>query len=168
MEAPGLPAEALSTVSGFAGALYWGTAEDARTFALALAQRVAAERGTAVGGLIGYRIGHDASATSATRVTFCTTGWLLQFLVATTAEEAAAAAREEEARAVLAKALASAGHVLIGISSTDPKNIERAEALLPEVEVVSVPEIIEKSDLVLLAIPAEEISKTVSGLAEAG
>jgi predicted short-subunit dehydrogenase-like oxidoreductase (DUF2520 family) len=70
--------------------------------------------------------------------------------------------------AVLAKALASAGHVLIGISSTSPKNIERAEALMPEVNVLTVPEIIEKADLVLLAIPADEIEKTVCGLAEAG
>ena len=70
--------------------------------------------------------------------------------------------------AVLAKALASAGHVLIGIASTSPKNIERAEALMPEVNVIPVPEIIEKADLILLAIPAVEIEKTVSGLAEAG
>jgi predicted short-subunit dehydrogenase-like oxidoreductase (DUF2520 family) len=58
--------------------------------------------------------------------------------------------------------------VVVGIAATDPKNIERAEALLPQVELVSVPEIIEKSDLVLLAIPAEEIAKTVAGIAEAG
>ena len=70
--------------------------------------------------------------------------------------------------AVLGKALAAAGHSLIGIASTDPKNIERAEALLPEVAVVTVPEVIEKADLVMFAIPADEIAKTVSGLAEAG
>ncbi len=70
--------------------------------------------------------------------------------------------------AVLGKALAAAGHVIIGIASTDPKNIERAEALLPEVAVATVPEIIEKADFVLFAIPAEEISKTISGLVEAG
>lgn len=70
--------------------------------------------------------------------------------------------------AVLGQALAAAGHVVIGIAATEPKNIERAEALLPEVAVVSVPEIIEQADLVLLAIPAEEIEKTVAGIAEAG
>lgn len=69
---------------------------------------------------------------------------------------------------VLGKALAAAGHLLIGIAATDSKNIERAEALLPEVEVVTVPEIILQADLVLLAIPAEQISKTVTGIAEAG
>ena len=70
--------------------------------------------------------------------------------------------------AVLGQALAAAGHMVIGIAATEPKNIERAETLLPDVAVVSVPQIIEQADLVLLAIPAEEIEKTVSGIAEAG
>jgi RHH-type proline utilization regulon transcriptional repressor/proline dehydrogenase/delta 1-pyrroline-5-carboxylate dehydrogenase len=39
VEAPGLPAEALSTLMGFSGALYWGAPEQARPYALALAQR---------------------------------------------------------------------------------------------------------------------------------
>lgn len=69
---------------------------------------------------------------------------------------------------VLGQALAAAGHVVIGIASTSPQNIERAEALLPEVEVRAVDELIKEADLVLFAIPANEISKTVSGLAEAG
>lgn len=70
--------------------------------------------------------------------------------------------------AVLGQALAAAGHVITGIATTTQKNIERAEALLPEVAIKSVPEVIEMADLILLAIPAEEIFKTVSGLAEAG
>jgi predicted short-subunit dehydrogenase-like oxidoreductase (DUF2520 family) len=70
--------------------------------------------------------------------------------------------------AVLGQALAAAGHVVIGIAATDEKNIERAEALLPEVDVLTVPQVIEQADLVLLAIPADEIAKTVSGIAEAG
>lgn len=69
---------------------------------------------------------------------------------------------------VLGKALAAAGHEIIGISSTDSKNIERAEALLPEVILRSVPEIIEVADLVLFAVPAAELEKTISGIAEAG
>lgn len=69
---------------------------------------------------------------------------------------------------VLGQALAAAGHVVIGIAATDAKNIERAEVLLPEVDVLTVPEIIERADLVLLAIPAEEVAKTVTGIAEAG
>lgn len=70
--------------------------------------------------------------------------------------------------AVLGKALAAAGHQIVGIATTDAANIERAEALLPQVAVISVPQIIQQSDLVLLAIPAEEIENTVAGIAEAG
>ncbi len=69
---------------------------------------------------------------------------------------------------VLGKALASAGHIITGIASSDGKNRERAEALLPEVEFRSVPELIAESDLVLFAIPAEELEKTISGISEAG
>jgi len=69
---------------------------------------------------------------------------------------------------VLGKALAAAGHVIIGIASTDARNIERAETLLPEVILRSVPEIIEIADLVLFAVPAAELEKTISGIAEAG
>ncbi len=70
--------------------------------------------------------------------------------------------------AVLGQALAAAGHQIVGIATTDAANIERAEALLPQVAVIPVPQIIQQSDLVLLAIPAEEIENTVAGIAEAG
>jgi predicted short-subunit dehydrogenase-like oxidoreductase (DUF2520 family) len=70
--------------------------------------------------------------------------------------------------AVLGQALAAAGHQIVGIATTEAANIERAEALLPQVAVIPVPQIIQQSDLVLLAIPAEEIEKTVAGIAEAG
>ena len=70
--------------------------------------------------------------------------------------------------AVLGQALAAAGHQIVGIATTDAANIERAEALLPQVAVIPLPQIIQQSDLVLLAIPAEEIEKTVAGIAEAG
>jgi RHH-type transcriptional regulator, proline utilization regulon repressor / proline dehydrogenase / delta 1-pyrroline-5-carboxylate dehydrogenase len=39
VEAPGLPADALSRLTGFSGALYWGPPDLARPYALALAQR---------------------------------------------------------------------------------------------------------------------------------
>jgi predicted short-subunit dehydrogenase-like oxidoreductase (DUF2520 family) len=69
---------------------------------------------------------------------------------------------------VLGKALAAAGHQLIGITTTDTKNIERAEAMLTDVPVLSVDEVVQGADFVLFAIPANEISSTVSGLAKAG
>lgn len=69
---------------------------------------------------------------------------------------------------VLGRALASAGHLVVGIASTDPNNLERAEALIPGVAVKAPNELIELADLVLLAIPAEELSSFVSGVAAAG
>lgn len=68
---------------------------------------------------------------------------------------------------VLGQALAAAGHRIVGIATTDEANVERAESLLPDVSVISVPEILESADLVLLAIPANQIASTVSGIAEA-
>lgn len=68
---------------------------------------------------------------------------------------------------VLGQALAAAGHQIIGISSTSPQNIERAESMLPGIEVLTVPAIVGQADLVLLAIPADQIAPTIGGLAEA-
>jgi RHH-type proline utilization regulon transcriptional repressor/proline dehydrogenase/delta 1-pyrroline-5-carboxylate dehydrogenase len=39
VEAPGLPADALATLTSFSGALYWGPPDLARPYARALAQR---------------------------------------------------------------------------------------------------------------------------------
>jgi RHH-type proline utilization regulon transcriptional repressor/proline dehydrogenase/delta 1-pyrroline-5-carboxylate dehydrogenase len=39
VEAPGLPPEALTSMTGFSGALYWGPSDLARPFAQALARR---------------------------------------------------------------------------------------------------------------------------------
>lgn len=69
---------------------------------------------------------------------------------------------------VLGQALASAGHVVIGVASSDEKIAERASALLPDVPLLAVAEIVELADLILLALPAEQIEPTVSGMAAAG
>ena len=69
---------------------------------------------------------------------------------------------------VMGQALASAGHAVIGISTTDPKKIERADVMLPGVEIKTIEEIVQLADLVLFAIPAEEIAVTVLGIANAG
>lgn len=53
-----------------------------RTAAVQLAKRVAAERGESVGQTVAFAVGGGESVKShATRLTFVTTGWLLQFLV---------------------------------------------------------------------------------------
>lgn len=70
--------------------------------------------------------------------------------------------------AVLASALAGAGHALTGISAVSASSRERAEAMLPDVPVLQIPEIVERSELVLLAVPAAELGPLVAGLADAG
>ena len=70
--------------------------------------------------------------------------------------------------AVLASALAGVGHALTGISAVSESSRERAAAMLPQVPVLTVPEIIERSELVLLAVPEAELAPLVAGLAEAG
>lgn len=69
---------------------------------------------------------------------------------------------------VLGAALAGAGHAITGISAISAASLDRAEAILPGVPVLSIPEIVERSELVLLAIPSAEIPALVAGLAETG
>ena len=66
----------------------------------------------------------------------------------------------------LAQALAGAGHQLVGISAVSAENLDRIDAMLPGAELLQVDEVIERSDLVLLAIPANQILDLVSGAAE--
>ncbi|WP_082590874.1 Rossmann-like and DUF2520 domain-containing protein [Agromyces sp. Soil535] len=70
--------------------------------------------------------------------------------------------------AVLAAALAGAGHALTGIAAVSEASRERAAAMLPAVPVLPIPEIVERSELVLLAVPEAELAALVSGLADAG
>jgi predicted short-subunit dehydrogenase-like oxidoreductase (DUF2520 family) len=70
--------------------------------------------------------------------------------------------------AVLASALAGAGHALTGISAVSDASRERASAMLPDVPVLPIPEVIERSELVLVAVPADELPSLVDGLAAAG
>ena len=69
---------------------------------------------------------------------------------------------------VLGAALAGAGHAVVGIATSSERNRERAEALLPGVPVLPVPDVIERSELVLLAVPGGELPALVNGLALAG
>ncbi|WGD36808.1 DUF2520 domain-containing protein [Lysinibacter sp. HNR] len=69
---------------------------------------------------------------------------------------------------VLGAALAHAGHAIIGISAISEEGRERAEAILPGVPLLSVGEIVERSELVILAIPSSEIESLVGGLTTLG
>lgn len=70
--------------------------------------------------------------------------------------------------AVLAAALGGAGHALTGVAAVSESSRERASVMLPGVPVLTVPEIVERSELVLLAVPDDELEALVSGLADAG
>ncbi|MCH1884094.1 DUF2520 domain-containing protein [Agrococcus sp. ARC_14] len=69
---------------------------------------------------------------------------------------------------VLGAALAGAGHAIIGITATGFDAIERAEAMLPGVEILDAPTIVERSELVLLTVPTEALADLVAGLAATG
>jgi len=70
--------------------------------------------------------------------------------------------------AVLGAALGGAGHAVVGIATVSDRGRDRADALLPGVPILTVPEVVERSELVLLAVPESELAALVSGLAATG
>lgn len=67
---------------------------------------------------------------------------------------------------VLGAALGGAGHALVGITKgSDP---ERVEAILPGVPFLDAPEVARRSELVIVAVPHDQLAGLVSGLAEVG
>jgi predicted short-subunit dehydrogenase-like oxidoreductase (DUF2520 family) len=69
---------------------------------------------------------------------------------------------------VLGAALAGAGHALVGIAAVSERNRDRARAMLPGVPILEIPDLIERSELVILAIPQRELAPLVAGLAATG
>lgn len=70
--------------------------------------------------------------------------------------------------AVLGAALRQAGHAVVGVSTLSRHNVERVEAMLAGVPVLGVPEVVERSELVLLAVPDDALADLVAGLAATG
>jgi len=70
--------------------------------------------------------------------------------------------------AVLGAALRAAGHAVVGVSAVSEASRERAENLLPGVPVLDIPDVIERAELVLLAVPDDALAPLVSGLAATG
>lgn len=70
--------------------------------------------------------------------------------------------------AVLGAALRAAGHSVVGVSAVSQESMERAELLLPGAPILPVPDIVERAELVLLAVPDDQLEDLVSGLAQAG
>ncbi len=69
---------------------------------------------------------------------------------------------------VLGAALAGAGHAIVGISAVSVDSRDRAEAMLAGVPILDIPAVIERSELVILAVPTAELASLVAGLAAAG
>jgi predicted short-subunit dehydrogenase-like oxidoreductase (DUF2520 family) len=69
---------------------------------------------------------------------------------------------------VLGAALAGAGHAIVGISAVSDESRDRAEAMLPGAPILEVPVIVERSELVILAVPEAELGPLVAGLAATG
>lgn len=67
---------------------------------------------------------------------------------------------------VIGAALAGAGHALLGITpGSDP---DRVSAILGDVPVLTADEIVRRSELVVIAVPHDEVAGLVAGLAELG
>jgi predicted short-subunit dehydrogenase-like oxidoreductase (DUF2520 family) len=67
---------------------------------------------------------------------------------------------------VVGAALGGAGHAVVGITSGSDD--ERAEAVLPGVPVLDALEVVRRSELVVIAVPHDELPGLVAGLAELG
>ncbi len=67
---------------------------------------------------------------------------------------------------VLGAALAGAGHALTGITAGSDR--ERIEAILPGVPVLDADEVVRRSELVIVAVPHDELPGLVAGLADLG
>ena len=70
--------------------------------------------------------------------------------------------------AVLGAALRAAGHGVVGVAAVSEASRERAELLLPEVPILTPQQIVERAELVLLAVPDDQLADLVSGLAATG
>ena len=70
--------------------------------------------------------------------------------------------------AVLGAALRSAGHAVVGVSAVSEASRERAENLLPGVPVLEIGRIVERAELVLIAVPDDVLPELVEGLARLG
>lgn len=69
---------------------------------------------------------------------------------------------------VLGAALAASGHRITGIHAVSQDSRDRADALLPGVEILDPAEILRRSELVLFAVPDDVLGELVAGLAAAG
>lgn len=69
---------------------------------------------------------------------------------------------------VLAAALRAADHAVTGVHAVSEDSRSRAEALLPGAPLLEIPELLRRSEAVIVAVPDEVLAELVTGLAEAG
>lgn len=69
---------------------------------------------------------------------------------------------------VIGSALRAAGHAIVGVAAQSADAIDRADVVLPGVPVLPIETLVERSELVVLAVPDAEIAGLVAGLAELG
>lgn len=67
---------------------------------------------------------------------------------------------------VIGAALGAAGHAVTGITSGSDD--DRVAGILPGVPVLDAPEVLRRSELVILAVPHDELPGLIAGLAEVG
>ncbi|APX31521.1 oxidoreductase [Brachybacterium sp. P6-10-X1] len=70
--------------------------------------------------------------------------------------------------AVLGAALRAEGHAITGAYAVSDASRERAEGLLPGVPLLDVPAIVERSEMLLLAVPDDQLGPLAAGIAETG
>lgn len=70
--------------------------------------------------------------------------------------------------AVLGAALRAAGHQVVGVHAVSADSRTRAESLLDDVPILEIPEILRRSELVLLAVPDDVLADVVAGAVDAG
>lgn len=70
--------------------------------------------------------------------------------------------------AVLAAALAAAGHHVVAVSGSSARTRDRVERLLPKVPLVSPYDVFSRAELVLLTVPDDALPGLVTGSAAAG
>jgi predicted short-subunit dehydrogenase-like oxidoreductase (DUF2520 family) len=70
--------------------------------------------------------------------------------------------------AVLGAGLRAQGHALTGAYAVSDASRERAEDLLPGVPLLDVPAIVERSEMLLLAVPDDQLGPLVEGIASTG
>ncbi len=70
--------------------------------------------------------------------------------------------------AVLGLALQQAGHTITGVHAVSEASVARAETLLPDTEIIEIPDILRRSEAVIFAVPDDALETLVAGLASAG